>query len=105
MKFVLNGCDIQLIAEAPEDITLKQLIKQCDKIKPYWCTCGICSIEEGGFLEGTPVDVFIDYDSVRAEEDANCTIAENKQLQILRERIRIRASKAAQHVGINIGIK
>ena len=25
MKFVLNGCDISFIAEAPEDITLKQL--------------------------------------------------------------------------------
>ena len=25
MKFILNGCDIAFIAEAPEDITLKQL--------------------------------------------------------------------------------
>ena len=32
MKFILNGCDISFIAEAPEDITLKQLLKQCDKI-------------------------------------------------------------------------
>lgn len=78
MKFVLNGCDIRLIAEAPEDITLKQLLKQCDKIKPYWCACGICSVEEAGFSEGVPVEVFIDYDSVRAEEDANCVIVEDK---------------------------
>ena len=46
MKFILNGCDISFIAEAPEDITLKQLLKQCDKIKPDWCACGICSYEK-----------------------------------------------------------
>ena len=34
MKFILNGCDISFIAEAPEDITLKQLLRQTDKIKP-----------------------------------------------------------------------
>ena len=28
MKFILNGCDISFVAEAPEDITLKQLLKQ-----------------------------------------------------------------------------
>lgn len=32
MKFILNGCDISFIAEAPEDITLKQLLKQCDQV-------------------------------------------------------------------------
>lgn len=37
MRFVLNGCDISFTAEAPEDITLKQLLKQCDKIQPDWC--------------------------------------------------------------------
>ena len=46
MKFILNGCDISFIAEAPEDITLKQLLKQCDKINPDWCACGICSYEK-----------------------------------------------------------
>ena len=30
MKFILNGCDISFTAEAPEDITLKQLLKQSD---------------------------------------------------------------------------
>lgn len=42
MKFILNGCDISFIAEAPDDITLKQLLKQCDKIKPDWSACGGC---------------------------------------------------------------
>lgn len=30
IKFWLNGCDIAFLAEAPGDITLKQLLKQCD---------------------------------------------------------------------------
>ena len=34
IKFVLNGCDILFFAEAPEDITLKQLLEQTDKISP-----------------------------------------------------------------------
>ena len=46
IKFILNGCDISFIAEAPEDITLKQLLRQCDKIKPDWCACGICSVDK-----------------------------------------------------------
>lgn len=34
MKFKLDGCDIGFVAEAPGDITLKQLLKQCDRIIP-----------------------------------------------------------------------
>ena len=49
MKFILNGCDISFIAEAPEDITLKQLINQCDKLAPHWCACGICSPKYPGY--------------------------------------------------------
>ena len=76
MKFVLNGCDIQLIAEAPEDITLKQLIEQTDKIYPHWCACGICSLEYAGFNDSLPTEVYIDYDGIRKTEDANCNIIE-----------------------------
>lgn len=32
LRFWLDGCDISFIASAPEDITLKQLLKQCDRI-------------------------------------------------------------------------
>ena len=46
MKFVLDGCDINFLAEAPEDITLKELLVQADKIKPDWCACGIRSADE-----------------------------------------------------------
>ena len=76
MKFVLNGCDISFTAEAPDDITLKQLVKQCDKIKPDWCACGICSYERAGYKEG-PAEIIIGYDSIKkANDDVSCTIEE-----------------------------
>lgn len=59
MKFILNGCDISFIAEAPKDITLEQLLKQCDRIKPDWCACGIRSCSEDEKAE-----IRIDYDNV-----------------------------------------
>lgn len=46
IKFVLNGCDIHFVAEAPEDMTLKQLLKQCDRIQPDYCACGLRSFDE-----------------------------------------------------------
>lgn len=74
MKFILNGCDISFVADAPEDITLKQLLKQCDKIKPDWCACGICSAKETDTVE-----IYISYDSVKkADEDVPCTIKESE---------------------------
>jgi hypothetical protein len=74
VKFILNGCDISFVADAPEDITLKQLLKQCDKIKPDWCACGICSAEETD-----KVEIYIDYDCVKkANDDVSCTIKESE---------------------------
>ena len=67
IKFLLNGCDISFVASAPEDITLKQLLAQCDKIQPDWCACGICS------TDGC-VDLEIDYDNIRKVTDCPCTI-------------------------------
>lgn len=76
MKFILNGCDISFIAEAPEDITLKQLLKQCDKIKPDYCACGICSYEQKfGEDFDLETDIIIGYDSIRkTNEYVCCTI-------------------------------
>ena len=75
MKFILNGCDISFIAEAPKDITLEQLLKQCDKIVPDWCACGICSYD--GKAE---TEIYIDYESVRkANEDVSCTIKDESE--------------------------
>ena len=70
MKFILNGCDISFIAEAPADITLEQLIKQCDKIKPDWCACGICSLDYIGLSENEEVEIIIGYDTVRKADDS-----------------------------------
>lgn len=77
MKFVLNGCDISFTAEAPEDITLKQLLEQCDKIEPDWCACGICSYEKIGYKEDEQTEIIIGYDSIqKANDDVNCMIRE-----------------------------
>lgn len=77
MKFILNGCDISFVAEAPEDITLKQLLKQCDKIEPNWCACGICSCDEDKKAE-----ILIGYDSVRkANDDVSCEIKECEPIE------------------------
>lgn len=73
MRFKLDGCDVSFYAEAPEDITLKQLLKQCDRIKPDWCACGIRSCDE--FEAKIPTEIYIDYDDVRkANEDVACLI-------------------------------
>ena len=70
IKFILNGCDISFIAEAPEDITLKQLLRQCNKIKPDWCACGICSCEGNQKTE-----LKIGYDSIeKIDKDCPCTL-------------------------------
>lgn len=70
MKFILNGCDIRFVAEAPEDITLKQLLKQCDRIIPDWCACGICSV-----TNSANVDLKIMYNDIeKVDSNAPCTI-------------------------------
>ena len=72
---MLNGCDIWFIAEAPEDITLKQLLKQCDKIKPHWCACGICSAGKNGHSVEAAPEISIDYDSIKKiDKDASFDI-------------------------------
>lgn len=79
IKFWLNGCDISFLAEAPEDITLKQLLKQCDKIKPHWCACGIKSVSNDGLSWATDLDLIIDYDNIKKTNDnVSCDIKEMK---------------------------
>ena len=46
LRFVLDGCDISYTAEAPADMTLAQLLKQCDRIHPAYCACGIRSTDD-----------------------------------------------------------
>ena len=76
MKFVLNGCDICFIAEAPDDMTVRQLIEQADRIKPDWCACGVCSVDRI-FGSGSEIEteIIFDYNDVRkASEDVSCQI-------------------------------
>ena len=75
IQFVLDGCDISFIAEAPEDITLKQLLTQCDKIKPDWCACGICSVEKAYRTMKVETEILIGYDTIKKlDKDASCSI-------------------------------
>ena len=77
MRFVLDGCDIMFFAEAPDDITLKQLLEQCDKIKPDYCACGICSYENYDIPQSTEPQIIIGYDNIRkVSEDVPCQIIE-----------------------------
>ena len=76
IKFWLDGCDISFLAEAPEDITLKQLLKQCNRIEPKWCACGINSKNIEDYHK---VEIFIDYNDIRkADDDVACNILESK---------------------------
>lgn len=71
VKFVLDGCDIAFTAEAPEDITLKQLLKQCDRIVPNYCACGIRSAKEGDW----ETELIIGYNSIEKVDDyVSCRI-------------------------------
>ena len=71
MRFVLNGCDISFVAEAPENMTVKQLVEQADRIVPDYCACGVCSLED----DQLKTEIIFDYDDVRkADPAAPCTI-------------------------------
>ena len=80
IKFLLNGCDIRFVAEAPKDMTLEQLLKQCDRIIPDYCECGVCSLyAERGLGPDTDWDpeteLRFDYDSVeKTSDDVSCII-------------------------------
>ena len=71
LKFCLDGCDISFFAQAPEDITLKQLLQQCDRIIPDYCACGIVSEN----FDDKYTDLIITYDNItKAKEYVSCTI-------------------------------
>ena len=73
IRFLLNGCDIDFVATAPENITLKQLLKQCDRIEPDWCACGIRSLKnDEKYLE---TEIIIDYDDIKkTNNNVACSI-------------------------------
>lgn len=75
IKFWLDGCDINFLAIAPADITLEQLLKQCDKIKPDYCACGIKSATEE-YGKNWQADLLIEYDGIAKMQECSCTIKE-----------------------------
>lgn len=77
IRFWLDGCDISFIASAPKDITLEQLLKQCDRIKPDWCACGIRSLKPDE--KKCETEIIIDYDDImKAISDVACSIKDKK---------------------------
>ena len=72
LKFILNGCDISFVAEAPEDITLKQLLDQASRIKPDWCACGVRYLEDDEY--DIPEIIFDYADVKKKDEDVSCKI-------------------------------
>ena len=75
IKFMLDGCDISFIATAPEDITLKDLLKQCDRIVPDYCACGIRNLDKNE--EDYPAELAIEFDDIYKLDDVACTILTN----------------------------
>jgi len=72
VKFKLDGCDISFVAEAPKDITLEQLLKQTDRIKPDYCACGIRSLRDSDYDR---VALRIFYDDIQiVSKYASCSI-------------------------------
>ena len=71
IKFILDGCDIYFTAIAPKDITLEQLLKQCDKIIPDYCACGIRTAKENYEINKEP-EIIIDYNSIKKANDGVC---------------------------------
>lgn len=76
MIFILDGCDISFIAEAPDDMTVSQLVKQSARIDPDWCACGIRPAEPWE-IEIGPEIVFDYYNVRKTSDDVNCTIMED----------------------------
>ena len=72
-RFMLDGCDICFIAEAPKDMTVEQLVRQASRIKPDWCACGIRNLEDGE--KKCDTDIIFDYNDVKKnDEDLSCKI-------------------------------
>lgn len=70
MKFMLNGCDISFVAEAPDDMTVKELVELADQIHPDWCACGVCSASNED-----EVEIIFEHGKVRkASDDVCCQI-------------------------------
>ena len=84
MRFKLDGCDISFNAEAPDDITLKQLLEQCDRIVPDYCVCGIRSLQENEYSD---IDLKITYDDIQIVSKFPSCIIKPKKIAELEKTI------------------
>lgn len=76
IRFMLAGCHSYFIASAPKDITLEQLLKQCNRIKSLGCECGIRNLREDEITEET--EIIIDYEDImKSHLDVNCKIEDD----------------------------
>ena len=83
IKFILNGCDVQVIAEAPADMTLEQFVKQADRVKPPYCACGVCYAKEWDdpevrFTYDDVIDLTMDVDGC---SHSNITIEKKNKIR------------------------
>ena len=70
-RLVLRRMSVRLKSRSNED--LKDLLKQCDRIVPDWCACGICSSNH----KDEYTEIYITYDDVwKANESVSCKIKE-----------------------------
>ena len=78
IKFILDGCDISFVAEAPRDMTVEQLLKQATRIQPLYCACGVRLCNDEFEIAELP-EIIFDYEDVqKTNEDIPCRIAEEE---------------------------
>ena len=72
VHFRLDGCDIALNARAPRDMTVEQLVRQCDSIKLPYCACGLKSSGVEYCNDGSvwpSLEIEFDYDDIKVIDD------------------------------------
>lgn len=75
IRFMLDGCDIAFVAEAPADMTVEELVKQASRIRPDWCACGIRALRSDESNYNT--EIVFDHDDVYINPgvEVDCTIS------------------------------
>ena len=78
IKFVIKGYNARIIAEAPKDITLEQLLSQMDKVQGIYSAMGIGSYDGCYGGNDYQTEIVFDYDSViKTVEDVPIKIIED----------------------------
>ena len=78
IKFVIKGYNARIIAEAPKDITLEQLLSQMDKVQGIYSAMGIGSYDGCYGGNDYQTEIVFDYDSViKTIEDVPLKIIED----------------------------